>query len=179
MGGFVLRTKQGIRIKTKKIQGRNGGVERESRVTVSVDETTIKDYIKLGVRIGEEQEVTKFSLGRFRVLSVSRDNLVEEELNGVDKFKVDGEKWVAWRIPTKALPGLNGFQTSFALSRAIPEGQTVMWAVAYGDEPFSGNHVYIGYADVTPPEPPRATSAHRPARRPARPRARKQARKKR
>ena len=175
MGGFVLRTKQGIRIKTKKIQGKNGGVERESRVTVSVDETTIKDYIKLGVRIGEEQEVTKFSLGRFRVLSVSRDNLVEEELNGVDKFKMDGEKWVAWRIPTKALPGLNGFRTSFGLSRAIPEGQTVMWAVAYGDEPFSGEHVYIGYADVTPPEPPRAAAA----RRPARPRPRKQARKKR
>ena len=178
MGGFMARAKQGIRIKTKKIERTNGGVERESTVSVVVDDPAKIREVKLGVRLATGQRVTKFEWPHLNVLPLY-DAAVAAELNAVDKFKMDGEEWAGWRVPSAKLPGLNGFKTAFGLSPAIPEGQTVMWAVVYHDEPFSGDHVYIGYADVTPPPPTPKPTRRETKQKRTRPRATKQTRKKR
>jgi hypothetical protein len=154
MGVRGRKPRQGIRIKTKHIKAAGGGVRRESRV--KVDEKEPRGAIHLGVRIGERQRLTEFFLDDLAVHRLPYNQEAQDLLNTLDAFKLDGERWSAWTIPKDKIPSLEGFETSFGLTPARADGQTVMWAVAYARETFAGEHVFIGYADVTrPPRRPR------------------------
>jgi len=146
------KLKQGIKIKTTTHPHSTAkGVERASRVKILEAKPGI---VKLGVRIRNGQTITVFKLDRVDMMDGHHpiDPAVGSELNLVDRFKMDGETWVGWTIQEVDLPGnLSNFRTEFGLNPPDLDGQTLMWAVTYTKERFDGDHVYVGYADVTPP----------------------------
>jgi len=152
------RVKQGIHIKTTHPPHTTPGgttVERQSRVSVTDGQ---RKPVYLGVRIRDNQTITKFMLGNVDMTlndpNHPKDTSASAVLNSLERYRADGETWSAWKIQPVHLPqNLSNFKTEFGVDHPDLDGQTVMWAVVYADEPagFAGDHVYIGYADVTPP----------------------------
>ncbi|HTO13735.1 MAG TPA: hypothetical protein VMQ51_19340 [Candidatus Binatia bacterium] len=100
----------------------------------------------------DRQRITEFYLNGVDVRTLPRNPEAERELNELPRFALEGEHWIVWNVSSAQLPPSSGFDTSFALSPAYPDGQTVMWAVAYAGESYADDHVYVGYADVTRPD---------------------------
>jgi len=170
MGALTLRKltdhTDEIDISTTLVSEQPDGVAKRSWVTVSAGHNQPGKSLWIGLRIDTRQSVRQLKVEQNEWIGprTPEDPDALKQLNRVFPPK-SGEKWTAYRIPERFIPGVPKFETRLKLSRHVaeyPDAQSVLILVTYIPDPGVGvkpADVLVGHSIIPAPRPKRSKKA--------------------